>query len=60
MLIKSNTARVVYSIAFGLLVAMSAIATGAQLGWALSLGVATSVLAFGAQTYYAKRSQGRK
>lgn len=59
MLIKSSAARVVYSIAFGLLVTISAIATEAQLVWALSLGVATSVLAFAAQTYYVKRSQRR-
>ncbi len=60
MLIRSTPARVGYSVAFGLVVSLTSIVTGAPWGWALSLGLVTVVLAFAAQTYYVKRKQRRQ
>lgn len=60
MLIRSARARVLFAIAFGVLVALSALLTGGSLAWVIPLGVFAALLAYGAQTLYARRRAGER
>lgn len=60
MLLKSTSARVAFAIAFGVLVALSALLTGGSLAWVISLGALAALVSYGAQTLYARLRAGKQ